>query len=215
MQITNGKVSFTRSVKPADYEKKEATVELSFGIADGEDPAEVVARVGQLAQEKALQLVGLKPVAVAPPLVSAQAGAPPATGGKEAYAAANAPARRPPGRPPKPAAEPPKAGPAAVTGNDADPAASAEAMKATHAAAEVSDDDALLGTESRPPITDEVIRKALTLKNKKLQDAQPDASKKQGEAVKLRGLIQKYAKSSAEIPADVRQKFLDELEALT
>mgnify|MGYP001558846708 CR=1 FL=1 len=38
MQITNGKVSFTRSVKPADYEKKEATVELSFVIAEEDNP---------------------------------------------------------------------------------------------------------------------------------------------------------------------------------
>lgn len=61
MQITGGKVSFTRSVKPADYEKKEATVELSFNVSEGEGDAEAMLdHVAALAQGKALELVGLK-----------------------------------------------------------------------------------------------------------------------------------------------------------
>ncbi len=141
-------------------------------------------------------------------------------GGKEAYAAANTvPAKRPPGRPPKPAPTPPATDPAAVvedskSGNDTDPDASAAAMKAAHSAADVSDDDAILGAESKPPVTDDMLRKAMTLKNGKLQPVH-----KQEGALMIRKLIAKYAgappKASHDIPQEVRQKFLDELEALS
>jgi hypothetical protein len=64
MQITGGKVSFRRVVQPAQYESKEGNVELSFVVAEGEgDKAQAfLDATAQMAQAKALELVGLKPV---------------------------------------------------------------------------------------------------------------------------------------------------------
>lgn len=53
--ITGGRVSFTRTVQPAPYESKSATVELSF------DTAETLDQASTLAVAKALAMVGLRP----------------------------------------------------------------------------------------------------------------------------------------------------------
>jgi hypothetical protein len=58
-QITAGKVSFARSVQPAQYETKKAEVELSFSLAEGEELGAFLDDVAAKAQEKALQMVGL------------------------------------------------------------------------------------------------------------------------------------------------------------
>lgn len=214
MQITNGKVSFSRRLRPADFEGKEALIELSFNIDDGEDATAVVERVGLLAQEKALQLVGLKP-APSSASVSLVSAAPP-SGQKEKAAVALNEAekpKRPPGRPPavKQAEPDPK------QGNGADPEASAELAKAAHAAADpasVSDDDAILGTESVPEVTDKQLTDAITRRNGALQQKIGAEAPK-----KLRALIAKFAgpvpKQSRDIPQKVRQTFLAELDALS
>lgn len=59
MTITNGTVSFTRMLKPADYEKKEVSVSLSFGVEDGADPDKVVAFVGAMARDHVLRMLHL------------------------------------------------------------------------------------------------------------------------------------------------------------
>lgn len=223
MQITNGKVTFERAVRPADYETKRAIVELSFTVADGEDAGAVVERVGQIAQEKALQLVGLKPAASGNTASSVAAAPPSAQGGKEAVAAVlNAADKKPrPGRPPKVA---PAADAAAVVeepagkGNDTDLQMSADAAKVAHAAAEVVEeanaDDAILGAESAPEVTDKDITDAITRKNAALQKTIGKES-----PIKLRALIAKFAgpvpKASRDIPQASRRKFLDELEVLS
>lgn len=69
MQITGGRVSFRRVVQPAQYESKEGLVELSFAVAEGEgDKAQAfLDATAQMAQEKALELVGLKPTTAKAP----------------------------------------------------------------------------------------------------------------------------------------------------
>ncbi len=213
MQVTNGKVLFSRKVKPADYEGAECAVELSFLIEEGDDPAVVTNTVARMAQEQALERLGRKTqVAPATPLV----------GNKEAAAAnLNAADKSKPGRPPKAAAkpaDPPKSDPAAVTGNDTDPEKSAEAMKAAHAASDAASvveegDDAILGGDSVPEVTDKMLTDAITRKNAALQKTIGTESPK-----KIRAMIAKYAgpvpKQSRDIPMAVRQKFLGELEVL-
>lgn len=59
MKITNGQVTFERSVRPADYETKRAVVNLSFNVDDGEDASEVIDEVGNLARRRALKMIGV------------------------------------------------------------------------------------------------------------------------------------------------------------
>lgn len=105
MQITGGKVSFSRSVQPAQYESKKAEVEITFTLAEGEALGTTLDLAAATAQNKALEMVGLqKPpaavVAVAPPGAGQ-------IGTKEAAAQAmNAAEPKKTSRPPKtPAAE--------------------------------------------------------------------------------------------------------------
>ena len=58
MQVTNGSITFERNRKTADYEGKKASVTLSFLIPEGEDAEAAAARVGQLAMNRALMMVG-------------------------------------------------------------------------------------------------------------------------------------------------------------
>lgn len=63
MQITGGRVSFRRIVQPAQYESKEGLVELTFVVDEGAgDKAQAFLDItAQMAQAKALEMVGLKP----------------------------------------------------------------------------------------------------------------------------------------------------------
>jgi len=201
LQITNGKVSFTRSVRPADYEKKEATVELSFAVGDEEDAASVVEAVGRLAQEKALALVGLRPTGATPSVPTATQ-APPTS--KETSAAnmnAEEGKKRGPGRPPKVSATV-----STPTGPDISPAPGA---------IEPTEDDIILGgVETRPEVTDDMLSKALNRKSGALTKTH------QGNAnIMLRKLIAEFVgpppATSRMIPQARRQEFLDKMEALT
>lgn len=63
MQIVQGKVSYTRTVRPADFESKSATVELTFSVEDGAPDAQVrefLDTIGSQAQAKAQEMVGEK-----------------------------------------------------------------------------------------------------------------------------------------------------------
>lgn len=60
MQITGGRVVFARSVQPAQYETKKAEVEITFTLAEGEELGTTLDRAGEVAQAKALELVGLQ-----------------------------------------------------------------------------------------------------------------------------------------------------------
>ncbi len=59
-QITGGTVKFGRKTAPAQYENKEAVVELTFSLAEGEELGTFLDAVGAQAQAKALELVGLQ-----------------------------------------------------------------------------------------------------------------------------------------------------------
>ena len=45
-QVMSGRVVFSRTIQPANYESARAEVEMSFVLAEGEDPAEAVREVG-------------------------------------------------------------------------------------------------------------------------------------------------------------------------
>lgn len=48
-QVTNGVVKYGRTVKTGDYENKRADVELSFTVAEGENPEHAIFTVGNMA----------------------------------------------------------------------------------------------------------------------------------------------------------------------
>ena len=59
-QITGGKVTFRRNVQPAQYEGREAIVEIGFAVDEGATDAAaeaIVSHAGVLAKSKALELV--------------------------------------------------------------------------------------------------------------------------------------------------------------
>ena len=59
-QITGGRVVFSRSVQPAQYESKKAEVEITFAVPEGAVLGDFLDKAGAMAQDKALELVGLK-----------------------------------------------------------------------------------------------------------------------------------------------------------
>lgn len=62
MSITGGKVTFGRTVQPAQYESKKAEVEIAFAVEDGASDDAVTALVDKaahMARGKALELVGM------------------------------------------------------------------------------------------------------------------------------------------------------------
>lgn len=212
MQITGGRVSFSRTVKPADYESKAATVELTFLVEEGEDHDPVLQAIGSIVQAKALELVGLKPAG------NGSAGAPRATkpAGKtkadlEAEAAAalggNPTSGKAAKTPPKAAA--PKTGAAISTGEprgeadgSAHDAASVEDVTSAADPAAIGDDDLMSAAPAE--ITDADLTSRITQHNAKIKNP-----------VAIRQLIGKYVKApgqARDIPQDKRAAFLAELE---
>lgn len=59
-QVTSGRVVYSRTVQPAQYESKRAEVELSFVLEDGEDAPAVIREIGAAARVECLRLVGLR-----------------------------------------------------------------------------------------------------------------------------------------------------------
>lgn len=59
-QVTSGRVVYSRTVQPAQYESKRAEVELSFVIEDGEDLEAAAREVGEAARRQNLGLLGIK-----------------------------------------------------------------------------------------------------------------------------------------------------------
>ncbi len=59
-QVTSGRVVYSRTVQPAQYESKRAEVELSFILDDNEDEAEAIRGVGRTARVECLRLVGVR-----------------------------------------------------------------------------------------------------------------------------------------------------------
>jgi len=75
--VTNGTVEYSRTIRPADFESKVSRATLSFNIAEGSDPAVVLAKVSAIAKEQVHAELGLphnrgltpenRPQVVAPP----------------------------------------------------------------------------------------------------------------------------------------------------
>ncbi len=57
MQITCGRVVYSRTVQPAQYESKKAEMELSFVLAEGEKLSDTLAKVGDIVKQNVLDLV--------------------------------------------------------------------------------------------------------------------------------------------------------------
>ncbi len=60
VQITGGRVLYSRTVQPAQYETKRAEVEVAFVLAEGEDLGENLDEAASIVKKKALQMVGIK-----------------------------------------------------------------------------------------------------------------------------------------------------------
>lgn len=56
--ITGGKISFSRTVQPVQYESARAEAELSFVLEEGEDPVAVLREWGDKVKGVVLEIVG-------------------------------------------------------------------------------------------------------------------------------------------------------------
>lgn len=147
MTITNGQVVFSRTVKTGDYENKKAEVTLAFTLDEGMDAEATVAKVGAMAQDQALQMLGLQGANPKP---------------QPAESAAEKP-KRPPA-PPKAADKPVE-----KLKTEADPLAmETTPAKQTAAPAEDTLDDVL--SAEAPPITDKDLVSEITVKNAALKN---------------------------------------------
>lgn len=223
-QITNGRVTFGRNVKTAEYEGKKAEVEISFAVGEGEDYKDVLDLAATTARDKAYEILGLlKPPATATSTAAVQAAAAPQT------EAPKTPARRGPKKPPVQevvlteadkaeiaakleAAS--KLTPGISTGeqrrdpnnpDDVDDLENLGNETGTQSSGDEENLDDLLGG-APAPVTDEDLVSAITTKNAKLKNP-----------VAIRQLIGKFVKpggQAREIAAENRQDFLDQLAAL-
>ena len=220
-QITGGSVTFGRTVQPAQYESKKSEITLTFALA--EDDGDVIAQnmlnlVSKIAQEKALELVGLK-VASAP---TAKVEALPEGKVEQPNPAFNKivdedrPGSKRGPKPKKPAeAEKPTEDPlaAAETAAEADnEAAEAAAHKVAMAKANAeiadADSDLLGGAEAAPqPVSDKELMDAVTKKMAEINSGP-----------KIKEVREKFVtspKGIRDIPQDKRAEFLVELAKLT
>lgn len=60
MQITGGKVTYSRTKQPAPYESVRGEAELYFTLEEGEDVDTVMDEVGAIVKEHALAIISSK-----------------------------------------------------------------------------------------------------------------------------------------------------------
>ena len=235
-QITKGRVTYGRTIQPAQYESKKAEVEIEFVIGEGEEVGEWLDRAGQMAQDKAHELVGIRKQSRAEaPLPSATVKT--ADDQKAAYAAKVEPKPAEPekpkrqGRPPNP--DKAKAEPAPNISTDPedrkDPAdmsdvedpvvkakaavEAAEKAVAEAAAKEAADLAEMMGDEPAEvveEITDKQLVEAIGLKNKSLADKNNGIP----QPGKIKEVIKKYAMHVHSVPQEKRKQFIAEIAAL-
>lgn len=206
MQITGGTVTYGRTVQPAQYESKKAEATIAFVLSEGEMMGDTLEKVKTLAMDACHEMVGLKK-----PSAPAALPAGDKVGAKEA-AAASLNAKDKPTETEKTTARTP---PKTRTKKDepaADPAAVVEEPKANISAnpedrvdpAAIVDDPTEV---SAAAITDADINTAVQKRNGEIKNPQA-----------IRELIVKYVGKTpcraVDVPAGVRQKFLDELTKL-
>lgn len=211
MQITNGTVTFERTLRPADFESKKASVTLSFAIdVDGNDENEsvVIDRIGGLARQSCLGMLGLveQPPKALPAheLPGAVVPTPPATRTRRA-----APAAAPPAEAiAQPAEAPPAASPSA------DPFAGATAAPDTSAAAPTGTSPSPAPAAVDPRHQTKALQDACAAKVGSITDG--DA--KQRIIIAVKALRAEFtgdaAKGCEAIPMDRRGDFLAKLAAL-
>ncbi len=208
MVITNGKIIYSRTVRPADYEGKTGTVELSFTLDEGEDYKAAMAEVSLAAKERALAMVDIAPKRATDMPKSDDLGGGSKGPSKEVAAAALNAADEKAAKAAAKAAKAAEAAEAAAT--------AAKAAEATKTITAQVDDD--LGefnedaAESQPEITDAELSTAM---NKKVAELKP---KHAGAAPKLiKELINTFVeppKKSHDIPQAQRSLFLKKLAEL-
>lgn len=229
MPITNGSVRYMERRKIAEYEHKEAIVELSFSVDTDETYDAVLRDVLETARAKAREMLGLKSPVVATettakpertvgkapelaaPYSPKSEDKPAETKAPEAPADA-APGKKKPGRPPASAAkakpaEKPAADPLAIDDEPAAPPAETATADPTAIEDEPAADE-VDPLADMAEITDKDLQGAV--KDKHLKSAPKDPSA----ANKIRKLIQEYGKTVPEIPQEKRVEFLQKLEAL-
>ena len=217
-QITGGSVTFGRTVQPAQYESKKSEITLTFAVA--EDDGDVIAQnmlnlVSKIAQEKALELVGLK-VASAP---TAKVEALPEGKVEQPNPALNKivdedrPGSKRGPKPKKPAeaekpTEDPLAPAEAAAEADNEAAAHKAAMAKANAEIADADSDLLGGAEAAPqPVSDKELMDAVTKKMAEINSGP-----------KIKEVREKFVtspKGIRDIPQDKRAEFLVELAKLT
>lgn len=200
--LTAGKITYGRTVQPAQYESKKAEVEICFVAADdGSDFDALLKQAGEIAMSKAHEMVGLK---AAPKAAAASEAKPERTKAdleREAVAAA---------------ANPPKAAePAAATVRGKRPPAQKKAEEAPQIRTNPENrGDGLFGEEDDfsgdvspevpvAEITDADLQAACQKKNAAIKNP-----------VAIRGLIAKFGLNMNSIPQDKRAEFLQALEEL-
>lgn len=185
-QIIGGKITFGRTVNPAQYESKKAEVEISFVVAEGEDFHQIAQEAAAFAEAKALEMVGLKPIpkAAAAPTKAAETKEEYAERAKAEEAKLPPPLKRPPGRPPS---------------------------KPTAPVADELDDAPVEDVETAEPakaITDKDLTDAITRQQHKINNA-PEIRKL---IAKFNNEV--LGKQSRDIPQPRRAEFLMELSRL-
>lgn len=210
MQITGGKVTFTRGIQPAQFETKKAEVEISFTLAEGEELGAGLDRAAELAQGKALELVGLKkPAVTAGSTAQTTQEATPKTAGPtkadlEAEKATELAAKAARAEAAKGKAVVfPKADDG-IDMTDADKPAISTGGERVDPAEMSSDDDLLMGTA--PEVSDVDLTSTITRKNHAIKN--PTAIKA------LIGTFVVPPKGSRDIPQALRADFLAKLELL-
>ena len=215
-QVTGGSVTFGRTIQPAQFESKKAEVTITFAVAEDDKPEDARAMLdgaAARAQEKALELVGLKAIkaaamAQADPLAKATAEPKPDPLAK--VQDADRPGAK---RGPKTAEKAPEADPlaaaeaAAESVNEAEEAEAHKAAMARANAAVADADGDLLGEAAPQPVTDKELMDAVTKKMAEINN---------GPAIKA--VREKYVptpKGIRDIPQDKRRAFIEEIAKLT
>lgn len=191
--ITNGVVSIEDGTKAKEEfaPARKVRVELTFAVAEGSDPTEVLDKVRSLAASRVDLELGRKYAEMAAPVTEAKK----------------------PGRPKKETPAPEK------TKADLEQELIAELTGGTPPAPAPVEPEAdngiddLLGEQAPAPITDAELAKAAQTRNAQMKQKDPNF------ALKIRALVVEYAgqppKKITDVPVAKRQEFMDKLKDLT
>lgn len=196
INITNGVVKFKRNIKTGDYEGKDASIELTFSVPEGENAGEHIAYVAILAENHVNAALGLKETkgqaaAASNPTAGSPAKAETATASKPSKPAKGKTA------PAKKAAE-------------KDPAEIEDPLDGNGEASEGNTLDDLLGLNEAPPT--EITDKALNDAVQKAQDTVKNAPA-------IRKLLNDHGVKTPggrliDLEQNKRQSFIDKLQLI-